>query len=111
MSLPTSAPLIASIVCVRRARGGSRIDKLGVEVAGELRHYHPAGVLFALKLGAWRLFLPGADGTPLEVEVVLDEYERESLRVVGSSGSDGDGLQGAAPCCHQTVSGVFRPVD
>jgi hypothetical protein len=108
MSAPAPAPLIASVVCVRRARGGSRIDKLGIEVAGELRHYHPAGVLFALKLGAWRLFVPGADGVPLEVEVAVDEYERESLRVRGAS--EDDGLQLAARCTHQTVSGVFRPV-
>lgn len=107
MSAP--APLIASIVCVRRARGGSRIDKLGIEVAGGVHHYHPAGVLFALKLGAWRLFLPVEGGAPVEVEVWVDAFEREHLRVVGAQGEE-DGLQGAVPCTHRSASAVFSAV-
>lgn len=104
MSAAASSPLIATLVCVRRARGGARIDKMGVEVAGELRHYHPAGVLFALKLGAWRLFLGASDGPPRELEVAVDAYEREYLRVVGAQDSGEFGLAQAPACTHAHAS-------
>ncbi len=110
MSDPDARPLIASIVCVRRFRGGSRIEKLGVEVAGEVRHYHPAGVLFAVKLGAWRLFLATGAEAPRELEVAVDAYDREFLRVVGTSALEDDALPAAAGCSHSAVSDAFDAV-
>jgi hypothetical protein len=88
-------------VCVRRSSGGARIEKVGVEVGGEVKHYHPAGVLFALKMGAWRLlYTPPGAGRPLEVGVGVDAHGREHLRVAHALSAGSDGLRDAPGCTH-----------
>ena len=101
----------ATLVCARRSSGSRRIEKLGVQVDGALKHFHPTGVLFALKLGAWTLRYtpPGARG-PVEVGVAHDAAGRECLRAEGAVAPD-DGLRDVPACTHRTPSGEFRALE
>lgn len=98
----------AALVCARRSLGSRRIEKLGVLVDGVLKHFHPTGVLFALKLGAWTLRYtpPGALGS-VGVELAYDTSGRECLRCEGTVPPD-DGLHDVPACTHRTPSGEFR---
>ena len=104
---PGEPPRQAQLVCLRRSSDGQRVEKVGVEVGGVLKHYAPAGILFVLKLGAWRLqYLPPV-GPPLEVGVVLGADGEEHLHAGGNTLREDDGLSCVPQCTHRTSSGSF----
>ena len=112
LSIPSAGepPRQAQLICLRRSSDGQRIEKVGVELGGVLKHYAPAGILFALKLGAWRLqFLPPV-GAPLAVGVVLGADGEERLHAGGNTLREDDGLADVPLCTHRTSSGNFNVI-
>jgi len=110
LPLAGEPPRQAQLICLRRSSAGQRIEKAGVEVGGALKHYAPAGILFVLKLGAWRLqYLPPV-GPPLEVGVVVGPDGEERLHAGGNTLLEDDGLSAVPLCTHRTSSGSFDVV-
>lgn len=104
---PGEPPRQAQLICLRRSSDGQRVEKVGVEVGGVLKHYAPASILFVLKLGAWRLqYLPPV-GAPLEVGVALGADGEERLHAGGNTLLEDDGLSSVPQCTHRTSSGSF----
>jgi hypothetical protein len=111
---PTTLPTLsepvqyARLICVRRTEDGARVEKVGVEMGGVLKHYAPAGVLFALKLGAWRLRYVPPVGAGVEIEVGQDADGSERLQAQrGNALLADDGLADVPACDHRHLSGSF----
>ena len=100
-------PVQAQLICLRRSSDGQRVEKVGVEVGGVLKHYAPASILFVLKLGAWRLHYLPPVGAPLEVGVVRGADGEEHLHAGGNTLLEDDGLASVPLCTHRTSSGSF----
>ena len=109
-SLPTDLepPQYARLICLRRSEDGARVEKVGVEMGGVLKHYAPVSVLFALKVGAWRLRYVPPVGAGVDVEVGRDAEGRERLQAQrGNSLLEDDGLTDVPACDHRHLSGSF----
>lgn len=90
------------VVCVHRSLETGRPLRVGVVVDGQLRHLVPSALVFALKMGVWRLRLPTADSPGAELSVRLAEGDNECLGVVGGSASGAeDGLWSVPACTHR----------
>lgn len=68
--------------CVHRRGTSSSIERVGVLLEGQVRHFHPASVVFALKTGRWRLLARRSE-TDAQVEVTAgcDHLGRDTLMV------------------------------
>lgn len=108
--LPTQAPRVVvrdnclwgEVVCVQRSLETGGITRVGVVVGGQLRHLIPSGVVYALKMGVWRLRLPTADSPDAELTVRYGEQGNECLGVAAGpvSGTE-DGLWSVPACTHR----------
>jgi hypothetical protein len=107
----SDAPLAARLICLRRSDDGRRIEKVGVEVGDVLKHYAPAGILFVLKLGAWRLRYVPPSGAALEVGVGLGADGEEQLHALtGNTLREDDGLSQVPLCTHRHHTGSFDAI-
>lgn len=105
---PDGTPVAASLVCLRRSEDGKRIEKVGVEIDGVLKHYAPAGIFFALKVGAWRLRYVPAFGAGIDVSVGVGPEGEEVLLAGGNRLAGDDGLADVPQCTHRSPSGSFE---
>ncbi|MBF5045988.1 hypothetical protein FGE12_26485 [Aggregicoccus sp. 17bor-14] len=109
-TLPTELepPQYARLICLRRSEDGGRVEKVGVEMGGVLKHYAPVSVLFALKVGAWRLRFVPPVGAGIDIEVGRDADGQERLQAQrGNALREDDGLSDVPACDHRNLSGIF----
>lgn len=66
--------------CIHRRGSSTSIERVGIEVDGQVRHFHPASVVFALKTKKWRLLANSwSAGRDFEVVAGCDAYGRDTL--------------------------------
>lgn len=77
-----------------------RVERIGVQIDGHIRHYHPMSLIYAIRVGAWQvLAMDSADNVPVLVTVEHGEDGRDCLSARSPDGANL--LNVLAPCADE----------